>query len=88
MTEEIKKFLEDPKSNEVKFQLTSPNNMVRAVESVGGSVDRETMDTNGWQWDWWMDGEYKGRTFTLHGSGYYGNGSIYWKDEEDEDEEE
>ena len=40
----------------------------------------EGFDTNGWQWDWWQNFEYKGKSYTLSGSGYYGGHSFALSD--------
>lgn len=33
---------------------------------------RGDLDTNGWQYDWWLPFTKGGKSFTAHGSGYYG----------------
>ena len=42
-------------------------------EYSGGS---EGFDCNGWAWDWWQQFEYKGKQYTLSGSGYHGGHSF------------
>ena len=37
-------------------------------------------DMNGWQWDWWQDFSYRGKSYTLSGSGYYGGHSFALSD--------
>lgn len=33
---------------------------------------RGELDTNGWQYDWWLPFTKGKQSFTAHGSGYYG----------------
>lgn len=47
--------------------------IIRAVSNIPGVRKKDTgLDTNGWQWDWWQEFTYKGKDYTLSGSGYYG----------------
>ena len=80
----LKEFLENISSEEVGFPLTCPNQLIKEIQKLGGTVDMESMDTNGWQWDYWFDGEYKGKTFVISGSGFYGNGRIRWTSEDED----
>jgi len=59
--------------------------IVGAVLSISGMKRRTSDDpsygvdgfeTNGWQWDWWQQFEYKGKPYTLSGSGYHGGHSF------------
>lgn len=65
--------------------------IIAAVESIDGVV-KETGDdekddsrggfaTNGWQWDWWQKFSYKGKKYTLCGSGFYGGHAFHIADE-------
>ncbi len=63
--------------------------IVAAILDIPG-VERQPLDdpeygidgfsTNGWQWDWWQHFVFKGRKFTLAGSGYYGGLSFHLSD--------
>lgn len=81
----IKEFLN---SNEetVEFDYIScPADVYEIVGELGGSwKDEEPMDTNGWQYDWWIkchlpkeDTDSSAEVITIHGSGFYGNGGIF-----------
>jgi len=51
--------------------------LFKAMEADGFEVDRDSMETNGWQWDWWMEVKKDGKPFTIGGSGFYGGLSFY-----------
>ncbi len=77
---EIKKFLSSG-GESIEFNLGCPDILSKDFEKSGGVVDFDSMDTNGWQWDWWLEAIYKGTKYTLHGSGFYGSCSIYKGDD-------
>lgn len=79
---QLKAFLQNPESEDLKFELGCPNTMMELVEALGGHLDDEPMDTNGWQWDYWKYGTYLGKRFCISGSGFYGDTMIAWDDEE------
>lgn len=74
--EQLETFLESKIYTKLHLKLTAPDVMVGALELVGATVDIDSMDTNGWQYDWWINAEYKGQKLQLSGSGYYGNGLV------------
>ncbi len=49
--------------------------------NVFGNGNGKGFDANGWQWDWWQKFSYKGKKYTLSGSGYYGGHSFSPADE-------
>lgn len=57
--------------------------IIDALESIEGlkrdNSDEDTNDGfsfNGWAYDWWQAYTYKGKMYTLTGSGYYGGHSF------------
>ena len=62
----------------------SISSIVNYLESLGGSYDKE-FETNGWQWDYWVECYYKGTVYQISGSGYYGN-CRFTRIREEEDE--
>jgi len=63
--------------------------IIDAVLSIKGmekqqdpdSSNGEGFETNGWSYDWWQKFVYKGKYYTLSGSGYYGGHSFGLSDE-------
>lgn len=56
--------------------------IIKAVLSIKGMKKNEDgFDTNGWQYDWWQHFTYKGKDYTLSGSGYYGGHAFGLSDE-------
>lgn len=41
------------------------------AEAIDGPWDGYHIETNGWQWDYWIFWEYKDKKYILSGSGYY-----------------
>lgn len=76
----IKEFLQSRKKK-LKFSVAPANILIMAAESVGCKMDNDTIETNGWDYDWWISGEYKNKKIRLSGSGYYGHGQIEWDNE-------
>lgn len=56
---------------------------IKGVEKKESEDDcgQDGFDTNGWQYDWWQRFSYKGKDYTLSGSGYYGGHSFGPSDE-------
>ena len=53
-----------------------PDSLQKAFEKAGGKLDDGSFESNGWEWDWWSYGSYKGTKILMTGSGYYGSASI------------
>jgi hypothetical protein len=64
---------------EVKLPLVTPNDVQEFMKSIG--YEKNNIDTNGWQWDYWIDYSNGGKVFTFSGSGYYGNQKFGVKEE-------
>ncbi|QUH22214.1 hypothetical protein [Alkaliphilus sp. B6464] len=63
-----------------------PSVVINFLEELGVEIDLgDDMDTNGWQWDYWIKFKYNDKKYCLSGSGYYGNLKI--KEDTDEDVE-
>ncbi len=56
--------------NSVKILYVRPNDVIEYLESLGHNIDKD-IDTNGWQWDYWITFDVEGNTYILSGDGYY-----------------
>ena len=54
--------------------------LLQTLEEDGFDTFLDEMDTNGWQWDYWVNVEKDGKEFTVGGSGYYGGFAFYPKE--------
>lgn len=72
----------DGEVNSVRSEnLISPDVVVDYLESIG--FEDEDIDTNGWDWDFWINLSKEGKKFVLSGSGYYNRGISFYKNEEE-----
>jgi len=53
-----------------KANNITPHMVEEYLESEGW--DRGELTNNGWQYDWWLPFTKNEKSFTAHGSGYYG----------------
>jgi hypothetical protein len=67
---------------QIKFLYASDVESVLTKE-YGANVDTSEMDTNGWQYDYWIPVYINDKKYVLSGSGYYGNIEFYREDEEE-----
>ena len=65
--------------------LISPDVAVAYLKSLG--LEEGDMNTNGWQWDFWIPFNTTNKKYYLCGSGYYNRGLTFAVNT-DEDEEE
>lgn len=77
----------ESKKDKVEFEMVCPAYMIELAKEAGIIVNTDDCDTNGWQQDYWMKGTYKGKSVDVAGGMWYGEGSIYWSDEEPTDED-
>jgi D-hexose-6-phosphate mutarotase len=63
------------------------NGMIKCLEELGADVSEE-IDTNGWQYDYWIKFKYNNQKYVIDGGGYYGNVKIYVDEDEEEDDDE
>lgn len=75
LIDKVDAFLKSTET-EIAFDVTCPDHLCKAVEAAGGKVSGDAMDTNGWQYDWWIKGDWNGVPLLLSGCGYYGDGKI------------
>lgn len=76
---ELKKlFNNDIKS--VKIQCLCPSKIINILQNLGADVSDE-IETNGWQYDYWIKVKYKDKKYCISGSGYYGSVEIAKSDE-------
>ena len=69
MEDKIKKVL-DEEVDAVNLYYVRPNDIIKCVENIGGKAD-DCLETNGWQWDYWLKFNYNDKSFLLSGDGYY-----------------
>jgi hypothetical protein len=74
LASDIFKFLESKET--AILLLSAPDPILKALEELSANIDYESMETNGWEWDWWIEGKYKKQKLMISGSGYYGNAKI------------
>ena len=84
---QIKKVLETGEIWESETAHFPAGAIITAILSIKGmekqiNSPQDGFMTNGWQWDWWQEFIYKGKQYTLSGSGYSGGHSFYLSDGE------
>lgn len=78
---QIKRVLDTGKPWEDEHLHHPVEAIVNAILSIPGIEEKEDgFETNGWQWDWWHRFKYKGKEYTLSGSGYYGGHAFHETD--------
>lgn len=86
----IQAVLDTGKSWEDRNMHHPVESVVEAVLSIQGMKRKKLddqrygidgFDTNGWQWDWWQHFTFKGKEYTLSGSGYYGGHAFHLSDD-------
>lgn len=60
----------------VELLFTRPADVSNYIKSIGGE-DLNDMDTNGWQWDYWMTFKVDDKDYMLSGDGFYGNTATF-----------
>ena len=58
--------------DEINIDFMSPNEACTYLKGKGATVESD-FDTNGWQWDFWINIKLNGIDYRLDGSGYYGD---------------
>ena len=62
------------RSDILKVDSLHPSFVIDFLKEIGIDIDLgDDMDTNGWQWDYWIKFRYNEKPYILSGSGYYGN---------------
>lgn len=69
--EKIKKFLTS-KSKEVFLKRVCPEYAGALCEKVKIDINWDSMETNGWEQDYWLNAKYNDMPLLISGSGYYG----------------
>lgn len=65
----------------VDLLFCRPDDIITYIESIGGE-DLDDLDTNSWQWDYWLRVTHKGNKYQVTGNGYYSNNASFSKVEE------
>lgn len=89
LLENIRRVLETGKNWEKKnlhYPADAIINTVLKIPGVKkpakvGDLWYEGFETNGWELDWWQKFTFKGKDYTLRGSGYYGGHAFHVADE-------
>lgn len=70
MKSTIDRFLVS-EANKVSLENVSPNEVVDYMKTIG--YEDMGIESNGWQWDYWIEFNKEDKSYTLSGSGYYGD---------------
>ena len=74
--EDFKKEIDKVLSGEIKLAntntLLSPDVVDSYLKESG--LEQGDFDSNGWDWDFWMEYLKEDKTYVLSGSGWYNNG--------------
>ena len=81
MEEGIQKVL-NGKVESIELPHARPGNVIKYLESIG-CEDCDEMDTNGWQWDYWLTVRMKGNKYMLSGDGYYESSATFSLDKDE-----
>lgn len=55
--------------------------LCNVLEENGFDTALEDLETNGFQWDWWLEIEFEDNLYVISGSGFYGGLTFYRKEE-------
>lgn len=77
--DELKKLL-NGEVEKVEVSGICPNAIVNIFSDAGADVS-DDLDTNGWEYDYWIKATYNGKKYTIDGGGYYGHVTIEESDE-------
>lgn len=83
IADKIKKYLEKSKKPYLDLGDIPPVQVEAALDVIGGKLDMDTLDTNGWQWDWWCDATLNNEALTISGSGWFGGTRLSRKEEDE-----
>ena len=79
--EELQKELDEiiqGNKHTIKLDYFVPNKLDNLLKEIGSSINlANDLETNGWDYDFWLPFKYEGTNFTFAGSWYYGDYSIY-----------
>lgn len=75
---QVKKLLDGDFDSFKTSDLIAPDKADQVLKSLG--FEQKSFDSNGWQWDFWMEYSKDGNTYTLAGSGWYNDGLTFSKD--------
>ena len=70
----------DGKEKEWSSAFLCPDDVCGYLTSIGFE-EHPDIDTNGWEWDYWIHYEQDGKKWTVSGCGYYGGISFAPKEE-------
>lgn len=74
--EEFKKEIDKVINGELESVTTktliSPDTVDKYLQSIG--LEQGNFDSNGWDWDYWMEYIKDDKYYVLSGSGWYNNG--------------
>jgi hypothetical protein len=62
----------------IKLGYFVPSELDKLLKEIDRNIDLSAdLETNGWDYDFWLTFKYQGTDFTFAGSWYYGDYSIY-----------
>lgn len=80
--EDFEKEIDKVISGEIQLAnsniLISPEKVNLYLKSNG--LEQGNFDSNGWDWDFWMEYFKEGKKFILAGSGWYNNGLSFYSE--------
>lgn len=80
VNEEMKKNVDAVISGDKPYAhllYTKPNDVIVYLKSIGYDVSNHDIDTNGWQWDYWINFEINNKKYMLSGDGFYQDSATF-----------
>ena len=77
--DDVKKVISGEKDKTEGYPLC-PQDAIDCLEKKLGFKDLDEFDSNGWQYDYWIEVEFGEKEYIISGSGYYGNLHLYDED--------
>ncbi len=79
---EIEKVLKGEFKETTSNGIVSPHEVDRILKDTFGLV-RGEFDSNGWDWDFWMNYSKDGKTYCLSGNGWFNKGLTFSLNEDE-----
>lgn len=72
----VQLFLHSSMKKPLFLKRVCPEYLRDIAEQLEIELDWDSMETNGWEWDYWIPATYRGTKLVISGSGFYGYGKI------------
>lgn len=80
--EELKLLIESQMKDDIDSVLSGkskferllgvrPSKVINYLKTLDNDLDEGQLETNGWEWDFWIPISYNGKAYILSGDGYY-----------------